>query len=40
MKRSERQFAIYYVKKLDEVFDDPVNKTKLVARELSAICSQ
>jgi hypothetical protein len=40
LKESERQLAIYYVKKLDEVFYDPVNKTKLVARELSAICSQ
>jgi hypothetical protein len=39
LTESERQSAIYYIEKLDNVFYDPANETKLVAWELTAFTS-
>jgi hypothetical protein len=39
LTESERQSTIYYIEKLDNVFYDPANETKLVAWELTAFTS-
>lgn len=39
LEESERQPAIYYVEKLDEVFYEPVSETRLVAWELTTFTS-